>query len=1200
MSSNQSRSYVIDRHGNKVDVKFDRITSRIQSLCYDEYYGPQLDLIDPITITQNVIKKFSSGITTKELDRISIDDCNEHTSHNEQYEYLAARLAITGSIHKETSPCIKEATNALIADGFAEFSDEFVGFVNTYYDQINNVIDHRRDFRLKYFSYCTLLKYLKRGKRLIERPQHLYMRVALTLFCGTPQQDGHLKDPRTIHKQLEQAFEFYHGLSMHYYSCASPIMLNSGCKVQQVSSCFLLSTGDDLDTLLTVHKDCGMISKWAGGIGVWLSSIRAEGAQIGNSGIATGIKHYVKMMNELQNYVNQRGLRKGAFAMYLEPWHYDIFTFLEDLPRTHDVHNRLNAPDLKYALWIPDNFMRALQVPNGKYYLFSPDECPRLYSTHGAEFEHLYNEYVQKGLDGKLKLFKEVLVKDIVRALFETLTQNGTPYILYKDTINKLSNMKNVATIASSNLCVSGDTYVLTSKGQYPIKDLVDQNVEVWNGEQWSQTTVKQTGSNQQLLRINFSNGTYLDCTEYHKFYDRKGNELRTHELKIGTELEKIGKLPIIKSGDEPFKYAYTHGLFTADGCYDRADNESHRCTYTARYGNTCSKHQNRTINEEYPDDGKCRVDVGKRPILQLYHDEKMVLVPYIEFNETIKSKEDIVQKRIRLYLHDDIAPKFTVPMNNDLDSKLRWFEGYCDGDGDGCIVKNGTTYGIQCSSTNLVFLQRVRLMLQTMGCDPKIGIMHESRINNIKGVDYNCNQTYRLLISAYDLNILRDLGFAPNRLTFDDMAIPNRDARRFVEVQKIEQLNGLYDTYCFNEPLRHRGIFNGIITGNCAEITIPSWTAHNAAEFGQTDIKSEYGCCNLASMCLKAYVKDGIVDYSGIIENVKKLVRALDTVIDINYYPAEPARRSNLRHRPIGIGVMGLADVFHSLKLVFGSKEARDVDQAIAACIYYGAMYESSVLAEELGAYESFEFNNGAPAMHGILQPDLHVEHGYLRADWQEHIATITDSTLTASDWDDLRSRVAKGIRNAYVTAYMPTASTANIASNNECFEPYTSNIYKRSGDAGEFIIANNYLIDELNKLDMWTDRTRKSIMLYRGSVQHLNIPNNLKERFKTSWELDQKVIINHARARGAFICQSQSMNLYHKNLSMQNLITYMLYGWKSGLKTGCYYTRTQPVDSTIQAALLEYDDALDDTTEEDMSKFVCRRDDPTCMACQ
>jgi ribonucleotide reductase alpha subunit len=970
-SPRKTQSYVIDRHGHKVDVRFDRITARIQSLCNDEYYGPALDVIDPIQITKNVVTKFTSGITTKELDQLAIDDANEHVSHNEQYEYLAARLAITGFIHKETSPCIREATNALISDGYNEYSDEYVGIVNTYYDLINSVVDHRRDFRFRYFGFKTLLKYLKTSEKYIERPQHAYMRVAISLFCGTPDQRGHLRDD--LRTRLEQAFEFYNGLSRHYYSCASPIILNAGTRVQQMSSCYLNPTGDDLSTLLDVFKDVGMISKWAGGIGVWLTSIRAEGAKIGSSGTATGIKHYVKMMNDLQLYVNQRGLRPGAFAMYLEPWHADIFTFLEVLPRTHNIS--FNASDLKYALWIPDNFMRALREPNGVYYLFSPDECKGLYNTHGAEFEENYNEYVERGLRGELRIFKQVKALEIFKAFFETVTQVGTPYCLFKDTANKLSNMKNVATICSSNLCVSGDTYVLTEFGQQKIKKLVNQKVNVWNGEQWSAVTIKKTGENQQLLRVTLSSGAAIECTPYHKFYDKKGQEIRAHELKPGTALEKVKSWP--------------------------------------------------------------------------------------------------------------------------------------------------------------------------------------------------------------EKNIFPDEN----------------------EILSVEPINGLHDTYCFNEPLRHRGIFNGVMTGNCAEILIPSWSAHDAELFGQEEIASEYGCCNLGAICLPSYVKNGKIDFEGLINKTRNVVRALDNVIDLNYYPAEAARRSNMRHRPIGIGVMGLADVFLELRLIYGSPEARKIDQAIAACIYFGAMLESSNLAAERGAYPSFTYRDGAPALHGILQPDLHVEHGYLQPDWEDRIAEITEGVLGKEEWTELRDRLkTQHLRNAYVTAYMPTASTANIVSCNESTEPFTSNIYKRSGNAGEFIITNKYLIRELEALGLWNDRIRKSIMLKRGSVQHLNIPEHVKKMFRTAWELDQRAIMVHAQNRGAFICQTQSMNLFHKELTMQKLLIYLLYAWQSGLKTGCYYNHTQPVDTTVQSALLDGaqdDEDNDEVTEEAATAMVCRRDDPTCTSC-
>lgn len=1193
MSNYKNQSYVIDRHGQRVNVQFDRITSRIQTLCNDEYYGTSLDVIDPIKITQNVVMKFSSGISTKELDQLAIDDCTEHISHNEQYDFLAARLAITGFIHKETSPCIKEATNALVTDGYDEFSDEYVQIVNKYYDQINHVIDHKRDFKFKYFGYKTILKYLKKSKKFIERPQHAYMRVAISLFCGTPDQKGHLNDDLT--EQLEQAFEFYDGLSRHYYSCASPIVLNGGTKVQQLSSCFLLPTGDDLSTLMDTHKDCAMISKWAGGIGVWLSSIRAEGAKIGSNGTASGIKHYVKMMNELQLYVNQRGLRPGAFAMYLEPWHADIFTFLEVLPRTHNI--TFNASDLKYALWIPDNFMRALSSPNGSYYLFSPDECPGLYNTHGQEFEDNYNKYVEKGLAGQLRTFREVKALEIFKAFYETVTQVGTPYVGFKDTVNKLSNMKNVATICSSNLCVSGDTYVLTETGQHMIKDIVGQTMKIWNGVEWSEVQIQQTGTNQELVEVTLSNGISIKCTGYHKFYDNQGNEIRAIDLKVDTKLEKVKEWPIISDGEE-LKYAYTQGFFAADGCYDKSDDSEHRCRYVARYGDTCQKHIGRVIDQAYPIDGLCRVTVSKRPIIQLYHG-KMDLIYHIEYNIKTEPSYNESVKRLTVYLYDDMSPKFTVPINCSLNSKLRWFEGYCDG--DGVVVRNGSTYGIQCSSVHFDFLKEVRLMLQTLGCDPKISIMYsdiksEKRTSVIHGVAYECNRVYRLLISAYDLQKLIDNGFSPKRLSFDGMKVPNRDARQFITVVSVNPIEGLHDTYCFNEPMRHRGIFNGIMTGQCIEIAIPSWTAHDAELFGQPEKESEYGCCNLGAICLPSFVRDGKVDYLGIIENTKKVVRALDNVIDLNYYPAEPAKRSNFRHRPIGIGVMGLADVFQELRVVFGSPEARAIDQAISACIYYGAMLESTNIAEVKGSYPSYTFKNGAPALHGILQPDMHVQSGYLKPNWEQLLHETTEGVLTSNDWATLRSRTSSGLlRNSYVTAYMPTASTANIVGCNEASEPYTSNIYKRSSNTGEFMITNKYLIRELESLGIWNDRTRKSIMLKRGSVQHLNIPEHVKKMFKTSWEIDQRAIIVHAQARGVFICQMQSMNLFHKELTMQNLLTYIMLGWKLGLKSGCYYNHTQAVDTTVQSALIDDNEV----TEEEAAVLICRRDNPDCAAC-
>ena len=303
-----------------------------------------------------------------------------------------------------------------------------------------------------------------------------------------------------------------------------------------------------------------------------------------------------------------------------------------------------------------------------------------------------------------------------------------------------------------------------------------------------------------------------------------------------------------------------------------------------------------------------------------------------------------------------------------------------------------------------------------------------------------------------------------------------------------------------------------------------------------------ETAVCNLASIALPAFVVEKVFQFDKLREVVAVAVRNLDRIIDINYYPTPETRRSNMRHRPIGIGIQGLADVFALLGHSWESAEAANLNQLIFEHMYYAAVEASLLLAEEKGVYETFA---GSPASKGILQPDM----------WG--VTPLSDSTL---DWAGLRQRAAKGLRNSLLVAPMPTASTSQILGYNECFEPFTSNLYTRRTLAGEFIVVNKYLIHELIALGLWNDTLKQKIIAQNGSVVGIpEIPADVQERYKTSWEIPQKTIIDMAAARGAFICQSQSLNLFMADPSNARLSSMHFYAWKKGLKTGCYYLRTK-----------------------------------------
>lgn len=375
---------------------------------------------------------------------------------------------------------------------------------------------------------------------------------------------------------------------------------------------------------------------------------------------------------------------------------------------------------------------------------------------------------------------------------------------------------------------------------------------------------------------------------------------------------------------------------------------------------------------------------------------------------------------------------------------------------------------------------------------------------------------------------------------------------------------------------------------------------------------KDEVAVCNLASIALPKFVTDeGRFDHQKLYEITKVITRNLNKVIDINYYPVEEARTSNMRHRPIGIGVQGLADAFILLRMPFDSDEARALNSEIFETIYFAAMEASMEAAKVDGPYETFK---GSPVSKGIFQFDM----------WG-----VTPSSKRW-DWDNLKKEVKQnGVRNSLLLAPMPTASTSQILGNNECFEPYTSNIYSRRTLSGEFIIANKHLMKDLIEVGIWNDTMRQKLIAGNGSVQHIpEIPQNLKDIYKTVWEISQKAIIDMSADRGAYICQSQSLNIHIKDPNFGKLTSMHFYAWKKGLKTGMYYLRStsaaNAIQFTLDKATVNQPEAVKDTAEvapvtagvaskvqegeivyqtnyeQNRSDMACSLDDPdNCEAC-
>jgi ribonucleoside-diphosphate reductase alpha chain len=427
---------VLKRDGRRETVKFDKITARIERLCY----GLDSDYVNPITVSQKVIDGLYDGVTTVELDKLASETAASMTTKHPDYATLAARVAIS-NLHKETSKSFSNTMKRLYTykdpkteENAPMLSTEIYGIIKKNAALLDSSIIYDRDFNYDYFGFKTLERsYLMKclGK-IVERPQHMLMRVAVGIHG----------------ENIEKAIETYHLMSEKWFTHATPTLFNAGTPKPQLSSCFLLTMKEDsIDGIYDTLKQTARISQSAGGIGLSIHNIRATGSYIkGTNGVSNGIVPMLRNFDMTARYVDQGGgKRKGSFAIYLEPWHADIFEFLE-LKKNHGKEE-LRARDLFYALWTPDLFMKRVEE-NGDWSLFCPHEAPGLADCHGEEFEKLYTKYENEG-----KQRKTIKAQDLWFAVLESQTETGTPYMLFKDAANKKSNQKNLGTIKSSNLC---------------------------------------------------------------------------------------------------------------------------------------------------------------------------------------------------------------------------------------------------------------------------------------------------------------------------------------------------------------------------------------------------------------------------------------------------------------------------------------------------------------------------------------------------------------------------------------------------------------------------------------------------------------------------------------------------------------------------------------------------------------------------
>jgi len=505
---------VLKRSNKKEAVSFDKVTARISKLCY----GLNSEFIDPIEISKKVIQGLYDGVKTTDLDNLAAETSATMAANHPDYAILAARIAVS-NLHKNTEKAFSKVMKALYeyidpkTNGKAGLiADETMAIIKKNADILDSAIIYDRDYSFDYFGFKTLEKsYLLRMEgEVVERPQHLLMRASV----GIHGQD------------IAAALETYHLMSEKWFIHATPTLFNAGTPKPQLSSCFLLSmTDDSIPGIFETLTRCAKISQSAGGIGLAAHNIRAKGSYIkGTGGTSNGIIPMLKVFNDTARYVDQGGgKRKGAFAIYLEPWHADIYDFL-DLKKNHGKEEN-RARDLFYAMWIPDLFMERVKE-NGKWSLFCPNEAPGLHNCYGGAFEALYHKYEKEG-----RARKTINAQDLWFAILESQIETGTPYILYKDACNIKSNQKNLGTIQCSNLCTeiveytAPDEVAVCNLASISLPKFVNEETQTFDFDKLIEITRVITRNLNKIIDIN-----------YYPILEAKNSNMRHRPIGIGVQ----------------------------------------------------------------------------------------------------------------------------------------------------------------------------------------------------------------------------------------------------------------------------------------------------------------------------------------------------------------------------------------------------------------------------------------------------------------------------------------------------------------------------------------------------------------------------------------------------------------------------------------------------------------------------------------
>lgn len=1198
---------VIKRNGTIQEVSFDKIKKRITDA------SNNLKNINPIFISQKVITSMYNGIKTSELDELASQIASSLITNEPEYIKLATNLIISNN-HKNTINNFSDKMILLYNNKNNEgilnplISEDVYNIVLENKDYFNNLINYNRDYNFTYFGFKTLEKsyLIKQDNKIIERIQDMLLRVSIGL---------HDYD-------LELIANSYNSMSNKYFIHATPTLFHSGTSNPQLLSCFLLGTHDSVDGIYKTISDCVKIQKGAGGIGVHISNIRSKNAVIhSTNGKANGIIPMLRVYNEITRHINQCFDKNTIIYTKYGPKKISNI-YINDEVITYDGTYKKVKDIFKYK----KNNIILYQFKI--YYSFNKVNCTPEHQIY--------------------------ILKNNNKDIFNNIT----------DIKNKLNNNEIVPSFISANKITETDLVCFPIPEDTNINNITDNicylyGVIIGNGN---------IINNNIILHLNSKHTKYKYLKELLITYL---DELKDHIYKYDiNELYYVTTITIRIKDSFPIKKEDI-------------------------YINKIIRNNKKVISEKY-------MKLSNNKLLQIL--KGLIINKEVYYNNDIVeicNFNNIINEQIRYILLKNQTLSYIQLFNNNIKlyfklntiiNNVLELKEYINNEDINYFIHNNNIYTSIDKITTINFTGDVY----------DLSIENNHNYLTHMGLVHNSgkrNGSIAIYLEPHHPEILDFLQLRKNHgnehertrdlflgLWISDyfmIKVKNDEEWDLLDPDECPGLNDvfgdeyikLYNDYVNNgksrKKIKARQIWNAILnsqieTGtpyilykdhvnkktNQSNLgTIKS--SNLCAEILEYSDDKEYACCTLASISLPSFVNNKKFNYDKFKEIVKIIVTNLNKIIDKNKYPVIETEISNKKHRPLGLGVQGLADLFALYKIPFTSDEAKKLNIEIFESLYYYSLLASYELAVEreniilnykneinnfdlkynyenrrenlysfkyinyfyinINIYKDANCINKIRKLYNIYKNNYLNEKDLNKKEYIGAYDSFKGSPLSEGkyqfdlwnikptnryDWKDLRYKIMnKGIRNSLLIALMPTASTSQILGNNECIEPFVNNIYTRRTLAGDFIIINKYLIDDLKENNLWNDEMKDLIISNNGSIQDINIiPNNIKELYKTAWEMKQKKIIEFSIDRGPYVCQTQSLNLFFREPTINILTSAYFYGWENGIKTNAYYIRSQPKAQTQKFTI----DPLINKLNKNEEKKVCSIINPeNCEYC-